>query len=70
MPGRSNKIVVHVAPRRHSQVMTVRATGQMGKILLSIPPTQQAGQALSPASDPKTYWNAVLVLAQAMVLSL
>lgn len=70
MPGRSNKIVVRVSPRRHDQVMSVRATGQMGKVLLSVPPTQQAGQALSPASDPKTYWNAVLVLAQAMILSL
>lgn len=70
MATRSNKLVVHVQPRRHTQVMTFRATGQAGKVILSIPPTQVLGQALSPASDPKTYWNAVLVLLQAAVLSM
>jgi hypothetical protein len=67
---RSNKMTVHVSSARHTQTMTIRASGHMGKVSLVIPPTQQTGQTLSTASDPKTYWNAVLVLAQAMVLSM
>lgn len=70
MATRGTKITVRVAPRRHSQVMSVRASGQVGKVLLQIPPTYSGEQALSPATDPKTYWNAVLTLAQAMILSM
>jgi hypothetical protein len=67
---RSNKITIRVSPRRHSQVLTLRASGQVGKVLVAIPPNQSGALALSPATDPKTYWNAVLVLAQAQILSL
>jgi hypothetical protein len=70
MATRSNKITIRVSPRRHSQVVTLKASGQMGKVLLAIPPNQSAQLPLSPASDPKTYWNAVLVIAQAQILSL
>lgn len=70
MAARSNKFTVHVTPSRHQQTMVIRASGHFGKTSLVIAPTQQTGQALSSATDAKTYWNAVLVLAQAMVLSL
>ena len=70
MASRSNKFTVHVASARHTQTMTIRASGHMGKVSLVIPPIQATGQALSPATDPKAYWNAVLVLAQSMVLSM
>lgn len=70
MATRSNKMTIHVTPSRHQQTMSIRASGRFGKVSLSIPPTYQAGQALSAASDAKSYWNAVLTLAQAMVLSL
>lgn len=69
MATRSNKLTIHVTPARHTQTMSIRASGRFGNVSLSIPPTYQAGQALSSATDHKTYWNAVLVLAQAMVLS-
>lgn len=70
MATRSNKITIRVTPSRHTQNMTLRATGRFGNVSLSIPPTYATGQALSPATDRKAYWNAVLVLAQAQVLSL
>lgn len=70
MATRANKFTVHVTPSRHQQTMSIRASGRAGKVSLIIPPTYAAGQTLSTASDPKTYWNAVLVLAQAMVLSM
>jgi hypothetical protein len=70
MASRANKITVRVTPSRRQQTMSIHATGRFGKTSLSIPPTYQQGQALSAATDEKAYWNAVLVLAQAMVLSL
>jgi len=70
MAARSNKITIRVTPNRHTQNMSLRASGRFGAVSLSIPPSYQQGQALSSATDRKTYWNAVLVLAQAMVLSL
>ena len=70
MAVRSNKMTVRVTPSRHQQTMSIHATGRFGKVSLSIPPTYAQGQALTAAPDAKTYWNAVLVLAQAMVLSL
>lgn len=70
MASRSNKITIHVKPARRSQTMSIRATGRFGATSLTIPPTYSAPQTLSSATDAKTYWNAVLVLAQAMVLSL
>lgn len=70
MATRSNKFTVHVTPSRHQQVMSIRASGRVGKVSMIIPPTYSAPQALSSATDAKTYWNAVLVLAQAMVLSM
>jgi hypothetical protein len=69
MATRANKITIHVTPSRHQQTMSLRATGRFGNVSLSIPPNYQTGQALSSAPDHKTYWNAVLVLAQAMILS-
>lgn len=70
MASRSNKFTVHVKPTRRSQTMSIRATGRFGTTSLTIPPTFSGPQTLSSAPDAKTYWNAVLVLAQAMVLSL
>jgi hypothetical protein len=70
MATRANKFTVHVTPSRHQQTMSIRASGRFGKTSLIIPPTYQANQVLSSATDAKTYWNAVLVLAQAMVLSM
>lgn len=70
MARRANKMTIRVTPARHQQTMSIHATGRFGKTSLSIPPTYQTGQTLSSATDAKTYWNAVLVLAQAMVLSL
>ena len=70
MATRSNKLTIHVTPARHTQTMSLRATGRAGTVSLSIPPTYLSGQALSPTGDRKAYWNAVLVLAQAAVLSL
>lgn len=70
MASRSNKFTVHVKPTRRHQTMSIRATGRFGKTSLTIPPTYQMNQVLSDATSAKTYWNAVLVLAQAMVLSL
>lgn len=69
MATRANKITIHVTPNRHLQTMSLRATGRFGNVSLSIPPSYQTGQALSSATDHKTYWNQVLVLAQAMILS-
>ena len=70
MASRANKITVRVTPSHRAQTMSIHATGRFGKTSLSIPPTYDHGQALSSAADAKTYWNAVLILAQAMVLSL
>ena len=70
MASRANKFTVRVTPSRHAQTMSIHSTGRFGKTSLSIPPTYQTGQALSSAVDEKTYWNQVLILAQAMVLSL
>jgi hypothetical protein len=70
MAGRANKFTVRVVPSRHTQVMSIRATGRFGKVSYSIPPTYATGQALTTGTDEKAYWNAVLTLAQAMVLSL
>jgi hypothetical protein len=70
MATRANKITIHVKPNRNTQTMTLRASGHKGHVSLVIPPHQYPGQALSPATDPKAYWNAVLVLAQAAVLSM
>ncbi len=70
MATRANKITIHVTPSRHQQTMSIRASGRFGKTSLIIPPTYATGQALSSAVDEKTYWNQVLVLAQAIVLSL
>jgi len=50
--------------------MSIRATGRFGKVSYSIRPTYATGQALTTGTDEKAYWNAVLTLAQAMVLSL
>lgn len=70
MATRANKITIHVTPSRHQQTMSIRASGRFGKTSLIIPPTYATGQALADATSQKTYWNAVLVLAQAIVLSL
>lgn len=70
MASRANKITIRVTPSRRQQTMSLHATGRFGNVSLAIPPTYQQGQALSPATDHKAYWNAVLTLAQAMVLSL
>lgn len=70
MAVRSNKMTVRVSPSRHQQTMSIHASGRFGKVSLAIPPTYQMGQTLTSAPDAKTYWNAVLTLAQAMVLSL
>jgi hypothetical protein len=70
MASRANKITIRVTPAKTQQRMSLSSTGRFGKVSLSIPPTYQTGQALSPATDRKAYWNAVLVLAQAMILSL
>jgi hypothetical protein len=70
MASRANKFTVRVTPSRHQQTMSIRATGRFGKISYTIPPTYAVGQALTTGTDEKAYWNAVLVLAQAMVLSL
>jgi hypothetical protein len=70
MTTRANKITIRVVPSRRSQTMSIRASGRFGKTSLVIPPTYRQGQALSPTTDEKAYWNAVLVLAQSIVLSL
>jgi hypothetical protein len=69
MATRSNKITIHVKPARHQQSMSIRASGRFGHQSLIIPPIYVSGQALSPTTSPEAYWNAVLVLAQAVVLS-
>lgn len=70
MATRANKITIHVRPNRNTQTMSIKASGRKGHVSLIIPPHYYQGQALSPATDAKTYWNAVLVLAQAAVLSM
>lgn len=70
MATRANKITIRVTPARRQQTMSLHATGRFGNVALSIPPTYEQGQALSPATDPKAYWSAVLTLAQAVVLSM
>lgn len=70
MATRSNKFTIHVRPSRHQQTMSIRGTGRFGKVSYSIPPTYATGQALTTGTDEKAYWNAILTLAQAMVLSL
>lgn len=70
MASRVNKFTVHVRPSRNHQVMSIRATGRFGKVSYTIPPTYSGSQALTTGTDEKAYWNAILVLAQAMVLSL
>lgn len=70
MASRSNKFTVHVKPSRHQQTMSIRASGRAGKVSYTIPPTYALGQTLTTGTDEKAYWNAILTLAQAMVLSL
>lgn len=70
MASRANKITIRVVPTRRQQTVSLSATGRFGKVSLAIPPTYDQGLPLSPATDHKAYWNAVLTTAQAMVLSL
>jgi hypothetical protein len=70
MATRANKFTIRVTPSRYRQTMFIRGTGRFGKVSLSVPPTYQTGQALSNSKDAKTYWTAVLTLAQAMVESM
>lgn len=70
MAARANKITIRVTPSRRQETVSLSATGKFGKVSLTIPPTYDKGLPLSPATDEKTYWNAVLTTAQAMILSL
>lgn len=70
MSVRANKITIRVTPARYQQSMQISATGNFGSTSLSVAPFYEQGQALSPATDAKTYWTAVLVAAQAMVATL
>lgn len=70
MATRANKITIRVVPTRRQQTVSLSATGKFGKVSLSVPPTYNPGLPLSPATDQKAYWGAVLTVAQAMVLSL
>jgi hypothetical protein len=69
MATRANKITIRVTPARHTQTITLRASGRAGQVSLSIPPLYDQGAALSPGTSAQAYWNAVLIAAQAMVLS-
>ena len=70
MPSMPNKITITVNPARYTETITFRAAGRYGKTSLAIPVHREGSRALTPATDAKTYWSAVLAAVQEIVQGL